>query len=107
MNDLHLAWSEHGADVMARVAKLQPESFFATSARLCPANVQLSIEQQFSGGLDATDISILKAIGEAVPDADSRSPGEVLTFVAEAVRAHSATTIEGASDLQTEDIEGK
>ena len=95
MLDLADAWSTHGADVLARVAKVSPEAFFSVCARLCPANVQLSIEQQFPGGLTPDDLAILRAIKEAIPGADDRTPQEVLTYVAEAVRAHGAVTVEG------------
>jgi hypothetical protein len=94
MSDLAAAWSENGADVLARVAKLQPESFFAVCARLCPANVQLSIEQNYSTGLDATDIAILKAIREAIPGAGELEPAAVLNHVLDAIRAHEAKTID-------------
>ena len=40
-------------------------------------------------------MEILRAIKAALPDANDRQPGEVLSFVLEAVRAHSAKTIEG------------
>jgi hypothetical protein len=94
LDDLQVTWSEHGADVMARVAKTSPEAFFSVCARLCSANVQLSIEQQFPGGLDATDIASLKGIRESVPDADSRSPADVLDYVRDTLRAAEATVIE-------------
>jgi hypothetical protein len=73
----------------------------------CPANVALTIEQQFPGGLDATHIAILKGIKASIPNADEREPGQILEFVAEAVRAHSATAIEASSDTQTEGIEAE
>ena len=94
MHDLADAWSAHGADVLARVAKVSPEAFFSVCARLCPANVQLSIEQQFSGGLTPDDLAILRAIKESVPDADSKSPQEVLSYVRDTLRAADAKVIE-------------
>ena len=47
LTDLRDVWDEHGRATMVHCAKVSPEVFFATCARLCPANVQLSIEQQF------------------------------------------------------------
>ena len=88
---------------MARVAKLQPESFFATCARLLPKDVALTIETQPPGGLPPDDISILRAIKESIPDANSKTPQEVLSFVAEAVRAHSAKTISALPSADTEE----
>ena len=104
MHDLADAWSAHGADVLARVAKVSPEAFFSVCARLCPANVQLSIEQQFPSGLTADDLAILRAIKEAIPGADDRAPAEVLSFTLDAIRSASATTIEASSDKQTDGI---
>ena len=89
---------------MLHCAKVAPEPFFATCARLMLRDVQLSIEQQFPGGLDATDISILKAIRESVPNAGGLSPQEVLEYVRDTLRAASATTtIEASSVVQTDD----
>jgi hypothetical protein len=48
--------------------------------------------------LEPEDIAVLKAIREAIPDADSKSPAEILTFVEEAVRQHSAKVIEALND---------
>jgi hypothetical protein len=42
------------------------------------------------GGLTPEDLAILAAIKEAIPDANARSPGDVLAYVREAVQAHSA-----------------
>lgn len=96
MHDLADAWREHGADVLSRVAKTSPEAFFSVCARLCPANVALTIETQLPAGLDSTDIAVLKGIRESIPNAGERSPAEVLAYVAQAVRAHDAKVIEPA-----------
>ena len=80
---------------------MSPEVFLATAARLIPRDVQLSIEQQHPGGLDASDSAILRAIKDSIPDAELKSPAEMLSYVAEAVRAHAATTmIEALSDVR-------
>ena len=84
MLDLADAWSTHGADVLARVAKVSPEAFFSVCARLCPANVQLSIEQQFSGGLTPDDLAILRAIKES----DTRRQLEVAARSADLCARH-------------------
>ena len=55
------------------------------------------------GGLPPDDISILRAIKESIPDANSKTPQEVLSFVAEAVRAHSAKTISALPSADTEE----
>ena len=78
---------------MARVAKLQPELFFATCARLLPKDVALTIETQLPGGLTQDDIAILRAIKEAIPNAGERSPAEILTYVRDTLRAAEAKVI--------------
>jgi hypothetical protein len=93
LNDLSDAWRANGPDVMARVAKLQPESFFATCARLLPKDVALTIETQLPGGLTPDDIVILRAIKEAIPNAGERSPQEVLEYVRDTLRAAEAKVI--------------
>jgi hypothetical protein len=98
MADLASVWAEHGRAAMELTAKTMPSVFFATAARVLPKDVAISIEQSYPGGLAPDDIAILRAIKEAIPDANSRSPQEVLSFVAEAVRAHSAKTIEPSKD---------
>ncbi len=45
-------------------------------------------------GLSPDDIAILRAIKDSIPDADARSPTEVLEFVAKAVGAYNAKVIE-------------
>ncbi len=98
--DLRDVWSEHGRSAMEFTAKTQPAVFFATCARLCPANVQLSIEQAYPSGLGPDDLAILRAIKEAIPGADDRTPAEVLEYVRDTLRAASATTVEASSDYR-------
>lgn len=59
---------------------------------MLPKDVALTIEAR-SGALSEPDMEILRAIRQAIPGANDRQPGEVLSFVLEAVRAHSAKTI--------------
>ena len=94
LRDLRHVWSEHGKTAMEFTAKTQPAVFFATCARLCPADVTLSIEQSYPGGLTPDDIAILRAVKGSIPDAEARSPTEVLEFVAKAVGAYTAKVIE-------------
>jgi hypothetical protein len=51
-----------------------------------------------SGVLDLECMAILQAIKDSVPCANDRSPQEVLEFVRDAVRAHSAKLIEPPRD---------
>jgi hypothetical protein len=94
MEDLSAVWAQHGRSAMELTAKTMPSVFFATAARVLPKDVALTIEQS-SGGLTPGDVAALRAIQQALPDADDRSPSEVLNHVLEAVRAYGAKTIEG------------
>ena len=94
MADLASVWAEHGRSAMEQTARTMPSVFFAPAARVLPKDVAITLEQTYPGGLTPDDIAVLRAIKESIPDADARSPTEVLEFVAEAVRAHAAKTIE-------------
>ena len=90
LRDLAESWAEHGKATMTHTARANPEVYFSTC-------VQLTIEQTAPRGLDAEDLAILKAIKAAIPDANSRSPEDVLTYVLQAVRAHGAHQLIDAS----------
>jgi hypothetical protein len=66
-------------------------------ARLIPADVKVSIERTY-GGLDATDYAILKAIREAIPAANSRTPEEVLAYVRDTLMAADAKVVIDANE---------
>jgi DNA-directed RNA polymerase len=70
-------------------AKLNPEVFFATCARLIPKDVQLTVQQHYSA-LDESDLAILRAIRAAIPNANAMAPEAVLEFTLDAIRAHGA-----------------
>src|SRR5262249_26338518 len=89
MRDLSTSWSQDGAKVLQRVAKENPSSYFAVCARLLPSDVAISIQAQ-APSLDARDLSILRAIKEAIPDANAMAPQAVLEFTLAAIRAHGA-----------------
>lgn len=93
MSDLAAVWAAHGRETMEATAKVNPEAFFATCARLLPRDVAISIQTQ-APILDAGDLQILKAIKLALPNAGDREPSEVLQFVLDAVRAHEAKVID-------------
>ena len=102
MRDLSASWSQDGATVLKRVAKENPSSYFSVCARLLPAEVTATIEQTVPCGLDADDLAILRAIKQSLPDANSRTPSEVLNYVLDAVRAHSShQLIDASQDAQT------
>jgi hypothetical protein len=89
LRDLADVWQAHGKESMVATARTNPQAFFAIASRLVPANVQLTIEQSF-GGLTAEDVAIFQAIRECIPDANSRSPAEVLEYVRDTLRAADA-----------------
>ena len=89
LRDLAETWSEYGKDTMVHTAKLNPEVFFATCARLIPKDVQLTVQQHYSA-LDESDLAILRAIRAAIPDANARAPQAVLEYALDAIRAHGA-----------------
>jgi hypothetical protein len=97
MQDLAAVWAAHGRETMVATAKVNPEAFFATCARLLPRDVAISIQAQ-APVLDAGDLAILRAIKEAIPDASKRQPGEVLNFVLDTIRAHDAKMIVGHTE---------
>ena len=85
----------HGRETMIKTATDQPAVFFATCARLLPADVKLTIEQSYAG-LSPEDYLLLKqviaAVRRTIPDADSKPPGEVLEHVLSALRLRQAET---------------
>jgi hypothetical protein len=86
LRDLAEVWQAEGRGTMLHTAKTQPATFFAVCARLIPSDVKLTVEQTYAG-LSAEDFAVLRAIGEAIPDANNQSPQ---AFVRDAVRAAGA-----------------
>jgi hypothetical protein len=95
MRDLAETWAEHGRATMLQTAKLNPEVFFATCARLLPKDVAVTIQAQ-APVIDAVDLEVLKAIRDAIPNAGDPAPGEVFNLVLDAIRSHSAKPAIGA-----------
>lgn len=98
ISDLSTTWGQHGAKVLQELATKQPGQFAALAAKLVPQDVQLTLEARLPGNLDPADWSIvlevMGAIKQALPDANSRDPGEVTNHVLEALRTHDAKVIE-------------
>ena len=93
VGDLTASWAQHGPGVLEHVAKRDPSRFLGVCAAVLPKDVALTIEAH-SGALSEPDMEILRAIRQAIPGANDGSLAEgVLSFVLEAVRAHSAKTI--------------
>jgi len=89
--DLAEVWSQEGREAMVKTAKTNPTVFFATCARLIPNDVRVTVEQSLPGNLSMEDWQVMKeiiaAVRQAIPDADSKSPGAVLEHVLSDVAA--------------------
>ena len=74
IRDFALVWAEEGLDAVRKVAKKSPEAFVAIAARICPNDVQLTLEQAIPGGMSLEDYSLMReviaAIREGLPDAE-------------------------------------
>jgi hypothetical protein len=94
--DLAEVWAEYGRDTMLRTARSSPETFFATCARLLPKDVELTIRQHYTG-LDESDLMILRAIRDAIPNANELEPQAVLKYALDAIKAYDASKLIDAS----------
>ena len=102
--DLAEVWAEHGKATMLRTVATNPETFFATCARLLPKDVELTIRSHYSFELDPADLSILQAIKEAIPGANAMTPQAVLQFTLDAIRSYDASKlIDAAREIETRD----
>jgi hypothetical protein len=103
--DVAADWSEHGAATIAKVREQSPERYFEVCSRLVPKEVAVAIEQRSLGSLSPDDMAlvgeVLEAVREAIPDASSRQPGEVLAHVLAALRMASAPQIDGSASFQS------
>ena len=103
--DLAATWEANGAEAMQKCALTEPSKFVAICASLIPKDVSVTLSARLPGNLEPDDWALLTdiigAIRQTLPETASRQPGEVLQFVSDAIRAHSAPMI-GASDTQTE-----
>ena len=82
----------------------------AIAARICPNDVQLTLEQAIPGGMSLEDYLLMReVIAEGLPDADRMQPGEVFQHVLSALqncpnkrsnRATLAGTVYSGCDCQ-------
>lgn len=95
--DVAADWDEHGKTVLERVRIESPERYLEVCSRLVPKEVALAVEQRFPGGLNGEEwemaLAVFAGIKAAMPDAATRSPADVLQFVADAIRLASAVEI--------------
>src|SRR6516164_8196293 len=102
LRDLGQVWADHGKASMLHTARANPETFFATCARLLPRDVELTIRQNYSGGIDETDLQILRAIRDAIPNANELEPQAVLEHTLNAIRSYDASKlIDAAREIDT------
>jgi hypothetical protein len=98
MRDLAKTWAERGGDIVEMVATTEPARFLAVAASLIPKDVSVSLTARLPGNMEPDDwaiaVEVFGAIKQTLPDAAKRQLGEVLEFVAEAIRAHDAKLIE-------------
>jgi hypothetical protein len=89
---------------MLRTVASNPETFFATCARLLPKDVELTIRSHYSADVDPADLAILQAIKEAIPGANAMEPQAVLQFTLDAIRSYDASKlIDAAREIETRD----
>ena len=67
--------------------------FMAIASKLIPTDVKHLVEAVQPTGLDAQDIAVLKAIKEAIPNADQMSPEQILGHVLDAVQAFESKVV--------------
>lgn len=105
VSDVAAIWDQHGASVLEKMVAEEPARFADMCSRLIPRDVSLTVSQRLPGGLEAEDwaiaVSLFGAIKQALPDASTRSPSEVLNFVLEAIRSFDAKLIEPCSNVAT------
>ena len=97
LKELAEVWASHGKQTMISTAETNPGVFFATCARLIGPEVKLTIEQTPPGNLSMEDWQVMReivaAVLQAIPDANSKSPGAVLEHVLSALRQADAKLI--------------
>jgi hypothetical protein len=91
--DVAESWDRHGQRVLEHLATLEPARYADLCSRLIPREVVATLEQKGASALDQSDLEILRAIRDAIPDAGSREPGEIFNLVLDAIRLQSAKTI--------------
>jgi hypothetical protein len=89
-------FAKHGAELIAKVRQDDPAAYMRVCAQLVPKEFLLAVEDQraaLSGDEWQLITPVLKAVREALPDANQREPQEVLSFVLAAIRGASAKVI--------------
>ena len=83
---------------MLHTAKTQPATFLGIASRLIPQHVAVDLQASLPGNLSMDDWTIMReimeAVRQAIPDASSKQPGQVLEFVLNALRLAQVRTID-------------
>jgi hypothetical protein len=90
-------FAKHGAELIAKVRHDDPAAYMRVCAQLVPKEFLLAVEDQrtpLSGEEWQLITAVLKAVREALPDANEREPQDVLSFVLNALKAANAKLIE-------------
>jgi hypothetical protein len=95
--DVWESWQQHGKVALDIVARTDPAKYTALCASLIPKDVNVGVAAKMPGELSPADwhlmVAILDAVREGLPDAASKPPGEVMNFVLDAIRAHTAKAV--------------
>ena len=96
--DLAEVWAAHGKDAVLHTAKTQPATFLGIASRLIPQQVAVDLQASLPGNLSMEDwmimLEVMEAVRQAIPDASSKQPGQVLEFVLNALRLAQGRTID-------------
>jgi hypothetical protein len=95
VEDIAAEWSRSGPQILKVMAQAEPAKFADLVARVVPKDIAITLSPQAGPGLDAADYAVLSAIKAALPfDPNTRPASEVFDYVARAVRAYGAKTID-------------
>jgi hypothetical protein len=111
MHDLADVWAEKGKAAMEQTAALEPAKFVAICAGLIPKDVSVTLSARLPGNLELEDYStfqeLLQAAKQAIPDVNSRQPGDIANLMLTALRSHLSTALVNAGDTPQRASEGQ
>jgi hypothetical protein len=100
--DVAASWQKQGVPFLDRLAVDDPSKYADVCSRLIPRDVALTVEQRLPGGMDERDLSILRAIRDAIPNANELEPQAVLDYTLKAIQSYGASpVIDAACELNT------
>lgn len=97
IESLRERWERDGDSMLDRLVISDPGSVLRVIASLMPKDVAITVEQRLPANLEPSDWALLMQIVETIKaniPADANAvPAEVLTVMAEALRAHFARSV--------------